>query len=136
MTDLARRIVKMTIGRILTTTAFVFAVVGQGFRFCPHHDSLASAAHDHGAQTSSYSVPIDGSVADGPLGNAEGGACLCIDGCDLGSESHPHFATEASWNRSSAPRLLVLAWQSEADVSEPTRHLIPFAQPPPHGVGS
>lgn len=120
--------------RLLTTTAFLFAVVGQGFRPCPHHASLDGFGHGPVAQAHSPSHPLDGGFAGSPSESTGGHACLCIDGCDLGSESH--LLSDPTWSSSPlpSPRSPAPGWQSRTDLPEQNVHLIPLAQPPPHGV--
>ena len=119
--------------RLLTTAAFLLAVAGQGFRPCPHHASLDGFGHVPVAQAHSPSHPLDRGLASSD--RTEGPACLCVDGCDLGSESH--LPSDPTWSSIPipSPRSLVSGWQSGTNLPAPNVHLIPLAQPPPHGFG-
>ena len=118
--------------RLLTTAAFLLAVAGQGFRPCPHHASLDGFGPV--AQAHSPSHPLDRGLASSPSDGTEEHACLCVDACDLGSESH--LPSDPTWSSIPipSPQPFASGWQSATDLPAPNVHLIPLAQPPPHGV--
>ncbi len=120
---------------ILTTVAFLSAVAGQGFHPCPHHASLDVVGPGPVVQAYSVSSPLGGGLSRTSSESADGDACLCIDGCDLGSD--PSLPSNPAWASIgiSSPRSVASIWKSGSDLPATNVHLIPHAQPPPQGFG-
>lgn len=135
MIDHAQEPVKRATAHFLTTAAFLAAVVGQGFRPCPHHASLDGFGHGAVAHDYSSTGPLHHGIASSASESADEDPCLCVDGCNLGSESH--LPSDPTWSsiRIPSPRPLASDWQGRTDLPAPNVHLIPLAQPPPHGFG-
>ncbi len=134
--DRPQRAVKRAAAHLLTATAFFSVVVGQGFRPCPHHASLDIVGHGVAAQASSrIASPLDRGLASSSSESNEADACLCVDGCDLGSGRQ--IPSDPTWSsfRISSPRSVALDRESGTELPAANVHLIPLAQPPPHDFG-